>query len=235
MDYKDIEDEVYEFCSIYFEEIAIVAEDNLAFIEENRLHMPKENYSILNEFLQKTHRNFKILDPVYCSSTLDKLSRDLNQLNELYTRVEKNASNKEEIFNSKFIPASNILTNFTKAIYDFTEAAEKTSEQILYLKQMKEDYAKLKKVFYSLFEDIFYDDKKNYLLNLKDSINTKSYYFDKLLWIEADDSAIIVKHFSIRKLDGKLNTKDYILFTTSLMRPYTEEYRYLQKCLKVFK
>ncbi len=235
MDYKTIEDEVYQFCAIYFDDIAGVAEDNANFIEDNNLRIPKENYSILNPFLQKTLKNFKILDQTFCTSTLSKLSHDLEYLSELYSGVVKKSQDTLKIFESKFIPSSPTLTNFAKAILDFAELPDKTSEEILYLKKMKIDYPKLKEIFYTIFEEVFTDDKKHHLLSLKSGINTKAYYFDKLLWKEADASLIIVKHFQIRKLDGKLNTKDYILFTTALMRPYTDEYRYLQKCLKVFK
>lgn len=235
MDYETIEDEVYEFCEIYFDEIAEVAENNVNFIEDNRLHIPKENYAILNKFLQKVLKNFKILDQNYCSSTLDKLGYDLEQLNELYDNVVKKSKNTLDIFESKFTPRSHILTNFTKALLNTSELSNKTQEDIDSIKKMKKDYPKLKEVFYSIFEEVFNEDKKQNLVNLKNSINSKTYYFDKLLWKEADKSATIVKHFSIRKLDGKLNTKDYILFTTAIMRPYTDEYRYLQNCLKVFK
>jgi len=235
MDYQIIEDEIYKFCESYFDDISEIAEDNAHFIEDNRLRIPKDNYAILNKFLQKTLNNFKILDQTYCTSTLDKLGKDLEQLDEVYRYVVKKSENTRKIFDTKFLPSSHTMTTFAKAILDFAELPEKTSEEIFYLKKMKKDYPQLKEVFYTIFEEVFTNDKKHHLLALKSGINTKTYYFDKILWKEADASITIVKHFSIRKLDGKLNTKDYILFTTAIMRPYTDEYRYLQKCLKVFK
>ena len=235
MDYKTIEDEVFEFSADYFDDIATLAEENETFVQEHDLHIPKENYTILNKFLQKTLNNFKILDQTYCSNTLDKLSFDLEQICFKFDSVIKNSHNTKDIFDKKFLPTSPTLVNFAKATIDFAELPHKTTDEILYLKQMKKDYLKLKEVYFTIFEEIFNDDKKHYLTSLKYGINTKSYYFDKLLWKEADQSITIVKHFSIRKLEGKLNTKDYILFTTALMRPYTDEYRYLQKCLRIFK
>ena len=235
MNYKTIEDEVYKFCEIYFKELADVAEDNAHFVDDHNLRIPKENYAILNKFLQKTLQNFKILDPTYSTKTLNKLALDLAQLNEFYIAIEKKSRDIKSIFEKKFIPKSPTLINFAKAILDFADLPDKTSDELIYIKKMKQDYIQLKKVYESIFEETFSDDKKHYLLTLKGAINSKSYYFDKLLWKEADESLTIVKHFSIRKLDEKLNSKDYILFTTALMRPYTDEYRYLQDCLKVFK
>jgi len=235
MDYKIIEDEIYNFCSDFFEEVSIITEDNVDFIEDNQLHIPKENYAVLNNFLQKTLNNFKILDPTFCSSTLDKLGRDLIYLNNIYNETNKKTANISKIFESKFIPQSSTLTNFAKSILEFSDLADKTSDEIFFLKKMKKDYLQLKEIFFTNFEEIFNDDKKYYMTSLKSSINIKCYYLDKLLWKEADESIAIVKHFSIRKLDEKLNSKDYILFTTALMRPYTEEYKYLQTCLRVFK
>ena len=235
MDYKNIEDEVYQFCEEYFEDVAILSEENEIFIEDYGLYIPKENYTILVPFLQKTLKNFKILDPTFYSNTLDKLSKDLLQTTQTYAEIIKKSKNLKEIFESEFLQESPILTNFAKAIIEFAQLPDKTSDELSYLKKMKKDYMKLKEVFFNIFEEIFSDDKRHYLNTINNGINAKSYYFDKLLWKEADHSITIVKHFSIRKLDEKLNTKDYILFTTALMRPYTDEYRYLQNCLKVFK
>lgn len=235
MDYEIIENEVDGFSALFFEDIADAAEENDHFIDDNSLPVPREDYTILNKFLQKTLANFKILDPTYCSSTLNKLGTDLKQLSEIYDKLLKKTKDTKSIFESQFIPHSPTLTSFAKAILDLAELPNKTPEDALYLKKLKTDYIKLKEIFYEIFEEVFINDKKRYLLALKSGMNTKSYYFDKLLWKEADASMTIVKHFSIRKLDGKLNTKDYILFTTAIMRPYTDEYRYLQTCLKVFK
>ena len=235
MDYEIIENEVENFNVLFFEDVAGIAQENDSFIDDNSLPIPREDYTILNKFLQKTLGNFKILDPTYCSSTLDKLGTDLKQLSEVYDKLLKKTKDARSVFESKFLPHSTTLTNFAKAILDFAELPDKTSEETLYLKKLKTDYLKLKEVFFGIFEEVFADEKKRYLIALKSAMNTKSYYFDKLLWKEADASMTIVKHFSIRKLDGKLNTKDYILFTTAIMRPYTDEYRYLQNCLKVFK
>lgn len=235
MDYETIENEVDSFNVLFFEDVASIADENDHFIDDNGLPVPRDDYTILNKFLQKTLGNFKILDPSYCSPTLDKLGTDLKQLSEVYDKLQKNTSDIKKVFENQFIPHSTILTDFAKAILNLAETPNKTPDDTQYLKKLKTDYIKLQEVFYNVFEELFTEEKKRYLLAIKSGMNTKSFYFDKLLWKEADASLTIVKHFSIRKLDGKLNTKDYILFTTAIMRPYTDEYRYLQNCLKVFK
>ncbi len=235
MDYKIIEDEVYQFCEEYFEDIAILSGKNEAFTEDNGLYIPKENYTILVQFLQKNFKNFKILDPTFYSDTLDKLSKDLLQITQIHAEVLKRSQNIKEIFESNFLRESPTLTNFAKNIIDFTQLPDKTSDELSYFKQIQKDYIKLQEIFFNIFEEIFNDDKKHYLSTINNGINIKSYYFDKLLWQEVNLSLTITKHFSARKLTGKLNTQKYILFSSSIMRPYTQEYEYLQNCLKVFK
>jgi len=93
----------------------------------------------------------------------------------------------------------------------------------------------LKSVYYTAFEEIFNDDKKYFISSLMKALNSKTYYFDKLLWREASKSNVITKHFQLLKIKNRLNTKDYLLYTTGLMRPYTKEYQYLQSCLRIYK
>ncbi|WP_294962172.1 hypothetical protein [Sulfurimonas sp.] len=92
-----------------------------------------------------------------------------------------------------------------------------------------------KEVYFSTFQEIFKDDLKYFLESLSLCLNSKTYYFDKLLWKEAESSLVIKKHLQALEINNKLNTRDYLLYTTDLMRPYTEEYEYLQSCLRIYK
>jgi len=243
MDYEIIEDEIFEFIDNFFDEFYTLAEDNENFIENNNLHIPKENYMLLNKFLQKTLSNFKNVDHTFCSSTLNKLSIDLNYLSVKLENLIKNSKDIKTIFEKQFVPIfekqfvpiSPTLVDFAKVIVEFTELPNKTIEEFAYFKQMKKNYLKLKEIYYDIFEEAFNNERKYNIMALKYGINTKAYYFDKLLWKEANSSKAIVRYFKIRKLNGKLNSKKYILFITALMLPYVDEYRYLQRCLRIFK
>jgi len=61
------------------------------------------------------------------------------------------------------------------------------------------------------------------------------FYFDRLIWKSASESESIVRHMKIRKMKGEFSSKGYLKFIMSMMRPYTDEYKYLEKCLKVYK
>jgi len=235
MNYETIEDEIYNFSAIFFEEIAFYTEINLDFIQNNQLHMPKRNYTSLIAFLSKTLNTFKNLDKQFLNSTLNKLQTDLKQLDILYTQTKEDSSDMLGLFNSKFINYSPTLSNYAKIIIDTNKINNKNSEEFTQLKRLKQNFLNLKKIYFKIFQEIFYEERKDLLQILKQSINTKSYYLDKILWLNAKKSFPIVKHLKTRKMNENLNSKEYITFICSTMRPYTDEYRYLQSCLKVYR
>jgi hypothetical protein len=96
---------------------------------------------------------------------------------------------------------------------------------------LKEDFKRLDSIYFDVFEEIFYDifyRVKKHLLNI---LNSKALYFEVIMWDEAKDSQAIINHYNFLGIK-KLNTKSYILHTTKLMRPYTNEYRMLKRILR---
>jgi len=235
MDLTIIEEEVYKFSREFFSEISETTEECLNFIQQNHLHIPKENYTIVGEFLHNTLKNFRILDSTFMSQTLKKVNSDVNYLKSLRDETIEESKNIKNIFESDFIASSPSFCNFAKEIIKVQNIKNPSDEDRKEKKRLSALLLELKEVYYKTFEEIFKDDKKYFLESLMLCLNSKTYYLDKLLWKEASSSIVITKHFQVLKIKNKLNTKNYLLYTTGLMRPYTKEYQYLQSCLRIYK
>jgi len=235
MDLRIIEEEVYKFSGEFFYEISKTTEKSLNFIDQNHLYIPKENYTIVGAFLRNTLKSFRILDSTFMSSTLKKLDADVKHLQTVYDETVQDSKNIKNIFESEFIPSSPSFASFAREYLKVQNIKTPNEEQRKEKKKLSAMLVELKDIYYSTFEEIFKDDKKYFLDSLMLSLNSKTYYFDKLLWKEAASSIVITKHFQVLKIKNKLNTRDYLLYTTGLMRPYTKEYQYLQSCLRIYK
>ena len=235
MDYKTIEEEIYDFVDIYFDEELTLLEINLDFIEDNRLETPFSDYTFLHNFLKDILGKFKILDPNFISSSIIKLEDDIVQLEDTYNKFLDKTKDLKEIFQSTFVPKSAVLKSYASAILKMQERAEKSSDDFVDLKHKKQNLKKLKEIYFPIFEDIMYENKKIIQNDYKTCINSKMFYLDRIIWKNAYESQSIVKHMKIRKMEGEFSSKEYLKFIMSMMRPYTDEYKYLQKCLKVYR
>ncbi|WP_373004534.1 hypothetical protein [Sulfurimonas sp.] len=235
MDLTIIEEEVYIFNREFFFEISETTEKCLNFIEQNHLYIPKENYTIVGEFLHNTLKNFRILDSTFMSPTLKKIDSDIKYLQTLYDETIEDSKNIKNIFELEFITSSPSFSRFAREVLKAQAVSNPNDEQRKERKKLSAMLIELKDIYYSTFEEIFKDDKKYFLESLMLSLNSKTYYLDRLLWKEAESSIVITKHFQVLKIKNKLNTRDYLLYTTGLMRPYTKEYQYLQSCLRIYK
>jgi len=235
MDLKTIEDEIYEFTTAYFDEVADTVEGEIEFIENNNLYIPKENYTIVTDFLNTTLINFRVYDSKFMSSTLDKVHKDAKILQELYKNLKKRTEDIKNIFNTYFISSSPILTAFAKEIIAQKEKVEDSIEDRKLLKKLMLDFKELQNIYYEIFSEIFSEDKTYYTKGILEALNSKAFYFDKLLWKEALESDVIKRRLKSLISENTPNTKNYLLYTTGLMRPYTKEYQYLQSCIRIYK
>jgi len=235
MDNKTIEDEIYDFIDEYFSDELAIIDEELGFIENNRLLTPCIDYTYMYNFLSDILTKFKIIDPNFSSITIDKLNNDIKNMEKNYNLFLQKSSNLQSVFKSTFVKRSLTLQNYTKSILDLQTTQEKSEEQFHILKQKKQNLVKIREVYFPIFKDIFLENISVIRSDFKTCLNTKLYYFDKLLWGAAADSNVIVRHMKIRKMEGKFSAKEYLKFIMSLMRPYTDEYKYLEKCLKVYR
>lgn len=235
MDYKTIEDETYDFIDEYFDEELTLIEGELDFIDKNRLLTPCIDHTNMYNFLSDTMSKFKNIDSGFAPNTIEKLDSDIKDLLNAYKTFVKKISGTKFVFTSSFIKNSPTLRNYSKSILDLQTAQEKTEEEFVLLKHRKQNILKIKEIYYPIFNDIFLENVKIIRSDFKTCINTKMFYFDRLLWQAAKESKPITRHMKVRKMEGEFSSKEYLKFIMSLMRPYTDEYKYLEKCLKVYR
>ena len=235
MDISIIEDEVSYFCADFFQDAVDEVEEGINFIEDNELEVPKENYTILPEFLNTILQRFRVLDSNFVSPLLDKVSSDMRTIQKILVPLRKHSANIPELFNTEFIDASEVLSDLKSDLNNQRIRAKGNIELKNRLLESEERYEKLKKIYFEVFNEMFYEDREYYIGSLLYILNSKAFYCDKLIWQEANESNFIKKHFQVQKIATVLNSKNYLLHATSLMRPYTSEYEYYQSCIRIYK
>lgn len=232
MDINTIENQVNNFTDTFFANEKFLVDTSSSFIEKHDLYTPKENYTIVVDFLFSVIKNFRVLDSKFMGDTLQKLYIDVQSLQAKYLSLQTKTKDTEEVFNKHFIPSLPTMNLLRQEIKNIKQV---TSDDKIMLETLIKDYKALKNIYAEVFNEIFRDEKKYYLSSLLSILNSRAYYLDKVLWVQADKSLVITKHFKILNIEDKLNTKTYLLYTTGLMRPYTAEYKYLQSCLRIYK
>jgi len=235
MNIQTIEDEIIQFNNTYFYETTQIVEGCLDFIQNNNLIVPKANYAIVTNFLAKMVKNFRILDSKFLTNCMSKLLNDIKILQSSYKELPKTQSEVLQVFKSEFIPFSPLLSSMAKELLELHNLKKKSEDEIAYQKRVTANFKELKDIYYKMFIEIFNDDKNYFIKAIKEILNSKSFYLDKLIWIESEKSIVLKKHFKILKMQDRLNTKSYLLYTTEMMRQYTDEYKYLQSCLRIYK
>ena len=76
---QSIEEEIDQFSVNYFKSYTNFLDEELDFIEDNRLFLPKENYTIAIELLAKILKHFQVLDVKFYHKTLKKLLDDIHK------------------------------------------------------------------------------------------------------------------------------------------------------------
>ena len=235
MDITIIEDEVSYFCADFFEEATIEVEEGIDFLEDNELEVPKENYTVLPNFLNTIIQRFRVLDSNFVSPLLEKVRKDMRTIQKILIPLKEHSKDIPKLFEEEFIPSSEVLSDLQKDLNDQRIRARGNADLKQRLDESEERYNKLKDIYYEVFSEMFYEDKKYYIESLSLILNSKAFYCDKLLWKEANESNFIKKHFQVQKISTVLNSKNYLLHATSLMRPYTKEYEYYQSCIRIYK
>ncbi|WP_373073523.1 hypothetical protein [Sulfurimonas sp.] len=235
MNIETVENEIYDFIDEYFDEELFLVESQLDFIEDNHLITPKINYTHIYPFLSLLLSRFEVMDHDFASSIIKKTSYDVKHIEKTYGNFLEKTQHFENVFKNFFIPSSTVLSDYANEILDLQKGADKSSDDFKQIKHMKQNLIDLKKIYFEVFEKIFSQSYKNINNDFKMIINTKIFYLDRLIWRRATKSENIIKHLQVRKLDEALNAESYLNLIMSMMRPYTDEYKYLEQCLKVYK
>jgi len=213
MNLQTIENEINQFETTFFEDITKVVEDNHELIDNNKLFQPKENYVITIDFLNTLIKQFAYTDSRIMSDTLSLVQEDVNSLNNFYK--DKNNSIGD---------ARSVFKQFIEQSYKNKKNLQK------YIKTNKE----FQKIYFDIFKEIFERDKKYILDSLLIVLNSKTYYLDRLLWLEASKSDRIMQ--SLRILDSNItDSKNYLIHKVKVTPNIAKDYKYLQECLRIYK
>lgn len=205
------------------------------FIDTNALIQPKENYLLTFEFLNTSMNHFTNLDFNFVSKTLKKLHRDINNLYKLYQMHQDYVSDIKKLFEEKFEKKIELLIQMKNEIAyiqnsDFMDDYDKETIEII-----TKQYAELKSLYFKIFKDDFIDQNNNLISSMKSILNTKLFYFDQLLWIQANKSDALKRLFKPIDTNENINSKLYIKHRLSIDLPYTDDYHYLSRCLRIYK
>ena len=236
MDIKSIEDEIYDYCDFYFKDINGIVEDEMELIEANNLFQPKDNFIILFDYLNKVVGYFKNLDNAIMDGTLRKIYMDVNYLYKIYEKKKESSEDVKKIFENRFLKKSDIFKMLDIEISKYDENSDITSEERIDYEKLTNVREELMAVYFESFEYIFTTERKYNLHTLLSIINTKIYFLDKFFWKEVNHSKVIMRNLKeVENVDKGINSENYLKHRLKIMMPYSKDYLYLEKCLKVYK
>lgn len=232
MNIETIQNEVADFHDTFFLSSLELIDSNFEFIDQHKLLETKTNYFFTLHFLQTTINNFTNLDYEFSSSTLRKLHRDINNIYKIYLAQEK--ENVTMIFEKIFLPTVILFQDMKAEILSIqnTPISKDDTED---LKTIQGHIQQMEVIYFEVFEKDYREEKLYILNSLKSILNTKLYYLNQLLWQEAADSRIITRVHKNITHNKQINAKIYIQHRLETDIPYTDNYKYLQKCLKVYR
>jgi len=233
MDKKTINLVIEKFNDIYFKNIHQIIESNFNFFDEFHLVFPKKNYLFTYKYLNYVYNNFTRIDDEFMSLTLKKLQRDIENIEILYVEYEKIEVDLQIVFDKSFLKKSKLFTYMQIDLKNLKEENRESNREEI--KEIKHQLKELKKIYYNLFEKDFLEQNRYVLKDLKEILNSKVYYFDRLLWKDAMTSQNIrqkLLHVKIKKGD---ESKSYLKELLNVVLPYSDNYKYFQKCLKVYR
>ncbi|NPA10845.1 MAG: hypothetical protein GXO62_01215 [Epsilonproteobacteria bacterium] len=183
--------------------------------------LPTKMYKDI-EALIEYYKKIKKLNPshVFYNIYLPSLP-EYKKLVDTIESLEKNISKYETIQKS----AENELSKFPQVpkkeedLKVYKSLKKKQVDAIYYVGKYKEDLEKAKEALNELEkkeEQKFFskfDEFKNMITEeLRKIINTKLYYFDKLIWYNASKSAKVNKFFKNSNIKGDINSKTFLKY-----------------------
>ena len=243
MDIDTIIEDIAQHSDSLFKETLDLIDDNFNFIDENGLIEPKKDYLILTDFLNKTINHFSNLDYAFLDDPLRKLHRDVNNLEKLLKEQENNLNKVEDLFNARIFPKFSLFKQMQKNLIDLKNSDILTSgdEEMIHIakehfKDMQNQYIEMKKIYLEVFIEEYTRQTKDIIKSLEIILNTKIYYLDKFLWINTIKSSAILRAINTLENEHKTYTsKEYLELRISVALPYTQDYKYLQKCLRIYR
>jgi len=228
-----IDNEIFEFNFNFFDNIGVVLQENQDFIIKNSLITPKENFIILYDYLNNHITHFKSIDQKVFNVTILKLQKDIQNLYKIYLELKHidivQEAKKHIMYRSK------LMQSMKNDIKSYQKESDSLPFEIEYIQKNLDNYKKLQLIYINRFKELFFLEREDYISMLLSMINTKIFYLDKMMWRCINSSDVILQKYKDVVHKNGLNSKIYIKYRLNIIMPYSHEYEYLQRCLRVFK
>ena len=241
MDIDTITQDISQHIDKLFYDVLEIVNHNFDFMDEHELIEPKKDYLILTNYLNKTINHFSNLDYDFSDDTLKKLLRDVNNLNTLYEEQKKSMNNIEKLFTTKIFPKIGLFTQMQTNLInlkksDMMDSVDLETGEIIkeHFSDMQAQYIEMRKIYLEIFAQEYIQQNKEALQSLEIILNCKIFYLDKFLWLNVFNAPAILRALNIHE-DEKFSSKEYLKLRISVALPYTEDYAYLQKCLRTYR
>lgn len=207
---EDISESAFDFITLiqnfndeFFNDEYEVLKFNINFLESNGFaYQTKIDYMKLNRFIAAAYNTIESNDTQVIDSLISKFYKDIVFLNSFYKNFLEKSKDPSSVFKHSFLKSLGGM----EGLYTFLskEAEKKTGKKEPPPNEEEwtafEDYVKEE------FANEFKKERDDYDQHLRSIINTKTYYFEKLLWNEARNSPSIVDFFKkSKRTDGELS------------------------------
>ncbi len=179
-----MEQEINNFLEKFFENEKKVIAFNAEFLEENGFeYITDIDFIKINRFITVAYNTISTIDPKVIDSLIVKFFQDLVFLNKFYQEFKKKSSKSNNAY-KKFVTSYGTVCTLAETCNVRGES-----------NNIDELDNKIRGIFDIKFKEIVEDINDD----LRLIINTKTYYFDKLLWYEALKSKAVWEFFQKTK------------------------------------
>jgi len=203
---------IEDFTQTYFNDEYEVLKFNINFLESNGFaYQKKVDYMKLNRFIAAAYNTIGANDVQAIDGLLSKFYKDIVFLNNFYKSFLEKSKDIAMVFKYHFLKSVGDLDGLHTRLSEKEAKRTGKMEHLQNDEERNEFGAYIKEQFLREFKK----ERDTYAENLRSIINTKTYYFDKLLWNEAKKSASIRDFFKkSRRIDGdlteELSTKIFV-------------------------
>lgn len=198
---------IQNFNDEYFTDEYEILKFNINFLESNGFaYQTKVDYMKLNRFIAAAYNTIESNDIQVIDSLIAKFYKDIIYLNSFYKNFLEKSKDISSVYKHFFLKPLGGL----EGLY-----AHLNKEKKHPIKPNEEEWSAFEDYVKETFASEFKKEWDEYDQYMRSIINTKTYYFDKLLWNEAKKSSAIVDFFKKSKraegeLSEDLSTKIFI-------------------------
>lgn len=225
---------IQNFNDEYFSDEYEVLKFNINFLESNGFaYQSKVDYMKLNRFIAAAYSTIESNNNKVIDSLLSKFYKDIIFLNTFYKKFLEKSKDIHSVFKHFFLKPMGGM----EGVYSYVNKEKKPASAL-----NEEEWLAFQEYVKETFVQEFKKEWDEYDKLLRSIINTKTYYFDKLLWSEAKKSPIIIDFFKKSKreedqLSEELSTKIFIKqYMQSIDLSHTKDvkwHQYLQNIVTV--